>query len=65
MTDQTDHSSPDGVTVYQATPVVVRPAGQVLVEASDDELDGIVASISRAATVNRDAASTAASGGAG
>lgn len=65
MTAPTDHSSLDGVTSYQATPVVVRAAGHVLVEPSDDDLDPIVASILRAATVTRDAASTAASGDAG
>lgn len=30
---------------YHATPVVVTPAGQVLVEPSDGELEGIVASL--------------------
>ena len=65
MTDPTGLSSPDGVTVYHATRDVVLPAGQVLVEPSDDDLDPIVASILRAATVTRDAASTAASGDAG
>ena len=34
---------------YHATPVVVTPAGQVFVEPSDAELDGIVASTSAAA----------------